>query len=92
VGSKVKRFTYTKDSGETSNRLAIVVSKPRKNYLMYDVTDLNYDEIEYFRSMLAEIEGYRTQAELDFEKVTGKKVPTFWRSFKPEGIEWEDEI
>lgn len=89
--SKTRRMYYTKASGEKSMRDIIIVSRPRDNFLCYDVSNLTEDQLKYLEAALAEIEVYRTECMNEFEDVTGIKQNALWRSFKPEGIEWETE-
>ena len=86
---KIRHVTYTKDNGEKSNRLVAVVAEPKDNYLCYDITDFSTEEAKMFRHYLESIEVYREETFAEFEVITGKKISTLWRSFKPGGIEWE---
>ena len=86
----IRYMTYTKDSGEVSQRKVIEVSKPRDNYLVYDVTKLTEDETAYFEKILQELEEDRNEAFGEFEAVTGIKINSLWRSFKPGGIDWKE--
>ena len=88
---KIRRFIYTKDNGDVSERLAMVVADPRKNYLMYDISSLDKTEIEVLKDTLFKVDEYRENCIKDFELITGKKLNSLWRSFKPEGIEWIEE-
>ena len=82
-------MTYTKANGDVSHREVIVVSKPRENYLVYDVSDMTPDQIDYFMQTLADIEQVNNASMKEFEDVTGIKCDSLWRSFKPGGIDWE---
>ena len=82
---------YTKANGDISIRQVIVVSNPRDNYLMYDVTKLSQKELDVLLLTLEQTEEFRDNAISDFELLTGIKQAALWRSFKPEGIEWETE-
>lgn len=84
-----KYMRYTKDNGDESLREVIVVAKPRSNYLVYDVTELSSDDIETLSSVLDDIDEYRESQINSFELITGIKQSNLWRSFKPEGIDWE---
>lgn len=86
---KIKRMQYTKDNGEVSNRLVVVVAEPKDNYLCYDISNFKDDEIRMLEHFLEAIEEYRNDTLLEFEDVTGIKINTLWRSFKPTGIEWD---
>jgi len=85
---------YTKANGDASTRHVLVVSKPRENYLTYDVSELSEKELEVLTLALEQIDEYRDNAIKDFELLTGIQQASLWRTFKPEGIEWmtEDEI
>ena len=85
----VKSFTYTKDNGDVSERTAIVISQPRQNYLVYDVSKLTQDQIFNLLEALDEIDECRNHVIKIFEDMTGIKESTLWRSFKPDGIEWK---
>lgn len=84
----LKLMTYTKDNGETSDREVIVVSEPRDNYLMFDVTKLDDDNVDNLIFYLEEIDSFRKQMLKIFEESSEVKISSLWRSFKPEGIEW----
>lgn len=90
--NKPKHMLYTKDNGEQSERLVVVVSAPKVNYLVYDVTKLNKTELDVLLDALTQAEEFRDNAIKDFELITGIKQSSLWRSFKPGGIEWTDEI
>ena len=85
---KQRHCTYTKSNGEVSERDIIIVSEPRTNYLVYDVSGMSEQELEVLWSALDQIEEFRTNAMKDFELLTGIRQSSLWRSFKPEGIEW----
>jgi len=91
---KIKSMTYTKDNGEVSTRDIVIVSAPRENYLVYDVSKLNDEERKLLTHYLDSIEQYRTETFAELTSVTGIRENALWRSFKPGGIEWnkEDEI
>ena len=80
---KHKTFTYTKTSGESSDRHAVVMSEPRKNYLMIDLSLLNSDEKEEVLATMQEIEEFRNSRMAEISDLV------HWRTFKPEGIEWQ---
>jgi hypothetical protein len=84
-------MTYTKANGEVSDRLVAIVSEPKENYLTYDISDFSEAETRMFKHYLDSIEQYRGDTLTEFEDVTGKKISSLWRSFKPEGIEWVKE-
>ena len=88
---RLQHCTYTKTNGETSERELIIVSQPRANYLVYDVTKLSEKELEVLLDALEQTEEFRDNAMKDFELITGIKQNSLWRSFKPEGIEWTTE-
>lgn len=88
---KIKNFTYTKDSGEVSERTVLVIAEPKTNYLMYDVSKLEPEDIEALRDIFDNVEEIRDELLRDFEDNTGIKLNSLWRSFKPEGIAWNHE-
>lgn len=86
-----KYVQYTKVNGEISLRQIIVVSKPRKDYLVYDVTNLSDEHLNVLMVALKEADTQRDNAMKDFELLTGIKQSSLWRTFKPEGIEWQND-
>lgn len=86
----IREFTYTKDNGEVSERKTIVISSPRQNYLVYDVTNLSREDLFTLNEALALADECRENCLKDFELLTKIKVASLWRSFKPEGIEWKE--
>ena len=89
--SSIRQMRYTKDNGETSERDVIIISYPRKNHLMYDVTNLTITERDALIMALEVAEDARDNAIAYFETLTGVKQRDLWRSFKPEGIKWVQE-
>lgn len=87
----IRTMQYTKANGDKSIRKVIVVSSPKENYLMYDVSKLSEKEIQVLQEALDQTEEFRENAMADFELLTGIKQASLWRTFKPEGIEWEQE-
>ena len=86
----IKYVHYTKANGDRSLRQIIVVSPPRENYLVYDVTKLSDEHIDVLVLAITEADTHRDNAMKDFELLTGIKQNSLWRSFKSEGIEWDD--
>lgn len=90
--SKVKKIIYTKSNGDASVREIIEMSKPRKNVLALDVTSLGAWELETLVNVFLEIDEFREDIFKEWELSTGLSLSSFWRTFKPEGIEkLEDE-
>ena len=87
--AQIKRMTYTKDNGEASTSDVIVVSAPRENYLVYDVSKLDEKLQGWLIKYLEEIEQYREDTFAELTSLTGIRQSNLWRSFKPEGIEWD---
>lgn len=87
----IRTMQYTKANGDVSTRQVIVVSRPKKDYLMYDVSKLSEKELQVLQEALKQVEEFRDNAIADFELLTGIKQASLWRTFKPEGIEWEQE-
>lgn len=85
---KIKHMKYTKADGEVSHRLVGVVSEPRENYLTYDLSDFTGEEVTMLRHYVDSIENFKEETLKEFEDITGHKISTLWRSFKPGGIEW----
>ena len=88
---KTQTARYTKDSGEISDRELIIVSKPRENYLAYDVSNLEPDVVLEFVECLNIIEQVREEVLSDFERISGVNVGSLWRSFKPGGLKFTNE-
>lgn len=86
---KIKRMTYTKANGDVSHRTVAVIAEPKDNYLCLDISDFTDEEVKMFEHYLSAIEVYREETYNEFEDITGKKISDLWRSFKPEGVEWE---
>ena len=86
-----KYMTYTKANGDRTLRQVLVVSPPRGNYLVYDVTNLSDRNIDTLRDCMTEADTKRDTVMKTFEVLTGIKEESLWRSFKPEGIEWDNE-
>ncbi len=70
-------FTYTKPTGEVSERVAIVLSKPSENYLMLDLSDLDADEIDYLEQRVAQ---YQSKQKALLEEFN---FAPYMKSFKP---------
>jgi len=83
--TKIEEFIYTKDNGEESYRKVVVLRRPQKNYLCLDITELSEEEIDGIMSGIEEAEEHRDKI---WEEIN---VASLWRSFKEEGIEWQDE-
>jgi hypothetical protein len=73
-------FTYTKDNGNTSERLALVISEPTDNYLMLDLSDLDAGEIDYVEQ---QFEAFMAERKALLSKY---KLSTYVKSFKGKGI------
>ncbi len=86
---ETKRFTYTKDNGEVSERNAIIMAKPRTNYLVLDISKTDPQAYDDLINTFEEVEDYKQERIQVWEKFWGLKFNDLWRSFKPEGIEWE---
>lgn len=86
-----RRFRYTKDNGDVSEREVIIVSPPRENYLVYDVSKLTEKQVMQLVHVLKRGEEERDIFIKQFENNTGIKTASLWRSFKPKGIEWIEE-
>ena len=80
---EVRSFVYTKSNGERSNRRVLIMSKPSHLYLGVEVDGLTPQEIEDIQTA---IEESRKEISAIMEYYNAP-----WKSFKPEGIEWEDE-
>ena len=82
---EVKHFSYRKGGGEVSDRKVIILRNPQKLYLGIDVSDLNTDDINDIVEGIHEADAQRDKLFEDLD------INNRWRSFKPEGILWEDE-
>ena len=87
---KTKTVEYTKANGDKSTRHIVVVAEPRDFYLVYDVSKLSLQQLEVLELALTQIEEFRDSAMKDFELVTGVSQASLWRSFNPDGIQWEE--
>lgn len=87
---KYKEFIYTKDNGETSERKVLIVVEARKTHLCYDVTNLNSDDIDWLKNISEEMQKIREEMLQEFEESTDIKLDKLWRSFKPEGISYNE--
>lgn len=74
------KFKYTKSSGEVTDRVGIVLTKPNYNYSILDITSVNEDEREYIEKLYLAYEAER--------KALMKKygLDMYFKAFKPEGI------
>lgn len=88
---KLKRFFYTKNSGDESDRNCLVVSNPRQNYLMLDVSNLTPEQVDELCNIFDTIEDEKSELLQGWEEEHGVSINSLWRSFKPEGIEWQDD-
>ena len=88
---KIRRMIYTKDNGDSSHRLVAVISEPRENFLALDLSKLTSDEVMYLKRLEDSVIDFRDECYTEFEDVTGHKISSLWRSFKPGGIEWVTE-
>ena len=86
--NEISYVRYTKINGEESDRDIIVVSNPRENYLVYDVSKMSEVDRNLLLDVLKQIEEFRDNAIADFELLTEIKQSSLWRSFKPGGIDW----
>jgi len=91
IMSKIKSMTYIKDNGDYSRRQVIVISEPRENYLVLDVTKLRLVDQQLLTENLSKLDEFRDEFIQEFEIMTGVSYNSLWRSFKPGGIEWEQE-
>lgn len=72
-------FKYTKKDGEVSNRVGIVLRNPMRNYLMFDVTQVD-------SSKALEIESHINHLR-ELEKIYLKEQGVKYRSFDPDYME-----
>ena len=78
----INKIRYTKDNGEVSERLVLVISKPQKNYLTLDFSEWSPEDVSEFMDQLNSLDKARSSL---FDAAGVK-----WRNFKPENIEWLD--
>lgn len=74
------KFTYTKDNGDVSERVAIVLAKPSQNYLVLDISSVPPSELAYISEQL---EAYEL-AKKNMLKSFG--LDKYVKSFKPAGM------
>jgi len=79
---KLKNFTYEKDNGEISERTALIIKEPQKNYLMMDLSDLSEEDQQDIFEVMEAVNLYKE------EMLGGISDLIKWRTFKPEGITW----
>lgn len=89
--SKIQNISYIKANGDFTRRQVIVVSKPNPNYLTLDVSNLSETDQVLLTEYLVEMDNARNEVIAEFDLMTGNSYRSLWRSFKPEGIEWEKE-
>lgn len=77
-------FTYTKESGDVSERVACVVSKPKPNYLMIDCTQLSEAERDVVEEIVLEYNEAMSAAWSNLQSQLPK--PGLIKSFKTEGV------
>ena len=81
------KFKYTKANGETTERVAIVLTSPQKNFAMLDLSDYTEEELKEIAAKYAEYQEALKQARWDLEKKFGlEAVMMQYKAFKPEGI------
>lgn len=86
---RICNFTYTKDSGDVSQRRVLMLSEPHKHYLGLDLSNLSDDGIdkEDLETLLTGLEELESERNMLIQRLGfGRR----WRQFKPEGIEWTE--
>lgn len=71
-------FTYTKDSGEISERVGLVVSKPSSNYQIIDLSEYVGDEVE-INFMIEQVIQYQKELK---ELQAKYSISSHFRTFK----------
>ena len=72
------KATYTKDNGEVSERVLVIMSKPVTNVMALDVTALNEEKQNELNQFVA--------AQKEALNLKLKELGASWKSFKPEGL------
>lgn len=87
------KFKYTKASGETTDRVAIVLTSPQKNFAMLDLTDFSAEELKAISKNYQEYQEALKQARWELEKKFGLEAAmNQYKAFKPEGIKDVEQV
>lgn len=79
---KLVEFTYTKESGEVSNRAVIEVQQPAKHFEGIDVTGLDTDAFAHFVQDYRELKNSQQMATM--ELLAKHDLKHNYRRFRPE--------
>lgn len=87
------KFEYTKANGETTERTAIVLTSPQKNFAMLDLSDFTQEECVAIAERYAEYQEALKELRLALEaKYNLQGVMKLYKAFKPEGIKNVEQI
>ena len=73
-------FTYTKANGDVSERVGFVMMKPSSNYFIFDVSDMDADDIDRIEQ---DYDMYKSEQKALLEKY---RLTQYLKQFKPEGM------
>lgn len=74
------KFTYTKSTGEVSNRTGVVLHKPTPNFLLVDLSEYIGDEVE-MNYMLEQVKQYETELK---QLQARYSISSHCKAFKPD--------
>lgn len=81
---KILNFTYTKESGETSNRVFMPIFVPTQNYFGVDLTELDDEQVVEFA---LEYESALQDFEMQVQKILAKHdLKRNYRNFNPNNM------
>lgn len=80
MNEKMIAFTYTKANGDVSERVGFVLSKPSKNYFIFDVSDMDEEDV------VAIEQQYRMFMEEQKLLLSKYRLTQYLKQFKPEGM------
>lgn len=87
------KFKYTKANGETTERVAIVLTSPQKNFAMLDLSDYTDEQLKEIAVKYAEYQEALKHARWELEKKFGLEAAMKqYKAFKPEGIKDVEQV
>ena len=73
-------FTYTKANGDVSQRIGFVLSKPNDNFFIFDVSDMEADDID---AIEIDYEMFLSEQKALLQKY---RLTQYLKQFKPESM------
>lgn len=80
----IKDFTYTKENGDVSDRVVVLLSQPSNNMLGIDITHLDEEESDNFIEEFKELK--LAQRAQEAELLDKHDLKHNYRSFKLSGV------